>query len=217
MMENLLMATAKPPDAEGDMLFLGEVPVASLITGNALASLVGLTGGTSFNAQEPWLKFRYKGRTIFVSKKPYRHTVDWRLLDAAGIVRGSKIVEILGSNYSVGLLSGLDPDVKIPAVEGKDLVGTHDSEWSRLLFPITAPYPDDPRTSQNIPNQAQYSIADLGIVIGAGGYSWCSDSYTSPANNVVRRGYRGVSQVSYSAYSSFGDYSGWRPKLELIE
>ena len=47
--------------------FFGEVPASELITGDALASQVGISGGTSQNSTAGWLKFAYKGKNTIRS------------------------------------------------------------------------------------------------------------------------------------------------------
>ena len=75
----------------GDMTagFFGEVPVTELITGDDLATQIGLTQGTSQFSNEPWLKFALDDNIIYVAKKPYRHTVSWEHIYQAGAVYGT--------------------------------------------------------------------------------------------------------------------------------
>ena len=75
----------------GDMTagFFGEVPTSELITGNDLATAIGLTTGTSQFNNEPWLKFALDNNIIYVAKKPYRHSVSWEHIYQAGAVYGT--------------------------------------------------------------------------------------------------------------------------------
>ncbi len=52
----------------GDMTagFFGEVPVSELITGDDLATTIGLTTGISQHSNEPWLKFALDGNIIYI-------------------------------------------------------------------------------------------------------------------------------------------------------
>src|SRR5690554_5978523 len=62
--------------------FYGEVPVSELITGDLLASTIGLTEGTVLHSNEPWLKFALDGKTLYVAKKPFRHSIPWDQIHA---------------------------------------------------------------------------------------------------------------------------------------
>lgn len=99
------MVSAGKYDATTDTGYFGEVSSATLMTGDALASDIGLTAGTSQHSSEGWLKF-YVGASadcnyykrlglmpkpyvIYAAKKPYRHTVSWDDIYARGAVYGS--------------------------------------------------------------------------------------------------------------------------------
>src|SRR5690606_22988294 len=86
--------------------FFGEVPVEDLVSGDALASELGLTAGTSINSNSPWLKFFLDDKIYFVAKQPYRHSISWDNINAVGAVDGSNIILIDGFSYRVGLLEG---------------------------------------------------------------------------------------------------------------
>lgn len=99
------MVSAGDYDASTDTGYFGEVSSATLMTGDALASDVGLTAGTSQHSSEGWLKFYVgtnadcnyykrlgllpKPYVIYIAKKPYRHTVSWDDIYARGAVYGS--------------------------------------------------------------------------------------------------------------------------------
>ena len=99
------MVSAGNYDATTDTGYFGEVSSAALMTGDALASDIGLTAGTSQHSSEGWLKFYVgtnadcnyykrlnnfaKPYVIYIAKKPYRHTVSWDDIYARGAVYGS--------------------------------------------------------------------------------------------------------------------------------
>lgn len=99
------MVSAGNYDASTDTGYFGEVSSATLMTGDALASDIGLTVGTSQHSSEGWLKFYVganadcnyykrlglppKPYVIYIAKKPYRHTVSWDAIYARGAVYGS--------------------------------------------------------------------------------------------------------------------------------
>ncbi len=66
--------------------FLGFVPSAEFISGTALASALGISVGTSINADTPWIKYIWKGKVCFTPLKPIRHSVTWDAIYAAGAV-----------------------------------------------------------------------------------------------------------------------------------
>jgi hypothetical protein len=57
--------------------YYGEVPAGEFITGDQLATQVGLTAGTAFNSDADWLKFSLDNRTLYVAKKPFRYNLSW--------------------------------------------------------------------------------------------------------------------------------------------
>jgi hypothetical protein len=66
--------------------FLGFVPSAEFISGTALASALGISAGTSINADTPWIKYIWKGKVCFTPLKPIRYNVTWDAIYAAGAV-----------------------------------------------------------------------------------------------------------------------------------
>ena len=66
--------------------FLGFVPSAEFISGTALASALGISAGTSINADTPWIKYIWKGKVCFTPLKPIRHSTTWDDIYAAGAV-----------------------------------------------------------------------------------------------------------------------------------
>src|SRR5690606_28710751 len=90
--------------------FYGEVPANDFITGDALASMLGLTSGASQNSDEPWLKFSIDGKTIFKSKKPFRNSISWNHIHAVNAVYGDRIITIEGNDYKVRLMRGAEND-----------------------------------------------------------------------------------------------------------
>lgn len=197
--------------------YFGFVPASEFITGDALASLVGISAGTSQFSSEGWLKFAYQGKIQFVAKKPIRHSISWDAINTAGCVFGTKTVEIGGLTYKVRLMrTGLkDP------MDEYNGASVHGSEWNKLMLPIhikakdgSWAYPDN--VEANVPYWGiDFTDEDLLThnSFGSGSYSWCQDTYSS------YRVLRGIFGVSYAGYLSLGTASsdmGWRPVLELV-
>ncbi len=203
--------------------FIGEVPVEELISGDVLASLVGLTAGTAFNNNEPWLHFvdPTDNKTKFISKKPYRYDLTWDQIDEVGLSYGKEIT-IDGKQYICRLIKGCSSD-PYAGSNGYDTEGTWNSEWNRLMYPICAPtgnaawdIVNDP-SSPGLGAWAQYDQEnDLYLLTHNGRYTWCQE--TAPnINQRIRRAGSGVCRLTIgNSYIATPDFS-WRPLLELIE
>lgn len=220
----------------GDMQegFFGEVPSSELITGDALASQVGISQGNSQHSAAGWLKFAWKGKILFIAKKPIRNSISWDAINTAKCVygdSGDKTVEIGGLTYKVRLMRALEPsnDPKTVA-SAYDGTVNHYSEWNRLMCQIheqaidkSWDYPDNIENDIGIlehnlgsGRQGMYSDADLVVKSGDGKASWCQEMGTSTSRR-LHRGYLGVSHSGYDTSSYTGSYYGWRPVLELVE
>jgi len=223
----------------GDMTagFFGEVPTSELITGDDLATAIGLTAGTSQFSNEPWLKFALDDNIIYVAKKPYRHTVSWEHIYQAGAVYGTNDngynpsggnrlqdanISVDGFSLDVTLLRGANSDPTGTDDSGYDLVYTHNSEWNRLMYPIHSGI----HTSSSNPSSpsvpyaqwATYSDADILVhnSFGNGSYSWVQET---PATSTRRlyRGYFGVAYVYRYTVTDSRTVNGWRPCLRLAQ
>lgn len=204
-------------DTEG---YFGEVTSSELITGNDLASLVGVSGGTSQNSNTNWLKFFIDDRIVFVSKKNIRNAVSWDMLNTANVINGSRIITIGQYQYKIGLLKGLGPDTSGYATNSYDNPATYGSEWNRLLYPVSIDIPTYPKTSQTIDNWANFPQDDssdgLNISVGNGRYSWCQETDPLTPANRVFRGRSSVTHLVSSTSSITTAGYGWRVRLELI-
>lgn len=202
----------------GDMTdgFFGEVPVGELITGDALASEIGLSAGSSQHSDEPWLKFAIDEEVIYAAKKTYRYSISWDDIDAVNAVydeEGSPIIEVDGFQFRVTLLTGAEAD---PTVE-ENGVG---SEWNRLIYRVHEDVPDGSESrsggAQEGDNWAEYTDAELLVdsSAGDGSYSWCQESKGSSR---VLRGDRGLSYFGTTSSDYSSSTAGWRPALRLLK
>lgn len=207
--------------------FFGEVSASELISGDALASLVGISQGTSQNSTAGWLKFAWQGKILFVAKKAFKNFISWDDINSANAVYGGKTVEIDGLSYKIRLLKGANKD---PA-EGYQGAICHGSEWNRLMLPIHQEainknwaYPDNvesdiPVWAHSLGTGAQNRYTDEDLLTksnyGIGSYSWCQEVAESAFDRVFR-GYNGVSYSGrHTSYTGLTD-GGWRPCLELV-
>ena len=215
--------------------FFGEVPASELITGDALASQVGISQGTSINSTAGWLKFAYEGEILFVAKKPIRHSISWDAINTAKCVygdSGDKRVTIGGKTYKVTLMRATNPSNN-PKTVASAYSGAvnHHSEWNRLMCQIhekaingSWSHPNNIENDIGILEHSlgngtngMYNNADL--LVGGfnnGNRSWCQEMSISTTYHL----YRGADCVSDSyEYPSGGSgaFYGWRPVLRLVQ
>jgi len=201
--------------------YYGEVLASEFITGNQLATRIGLTAGTAFNSDAGWLKFALDYKTLYVAKRPFRYNLSWDQINAASIVYG-KDIEINGKLYKVRLLKGRGDGSGGAYTNGYDILPSHNSEWNRLMYHVSGkPFANASNTlaSEGITegDWAQFSEAELLTYYthGNGSYCWCQES--SAARLRVLRGYNGVSYVAQANQDLIDIRWGWRPCLELVE
>ncbi len=194
----------------GDMTagFFGEVPTSELITGNDLATQIGLTAGTAQYSTEPWLKFALDGNIIYIAKKPYRHSVSWNDINAVNAVYGDASapeIVIGGFSMKASLLTGGNSD---PASG----IG---GEWNRLIYRV---HQEDPSGTPWF-NYNNYDIITGNSLEGRG--SWMQETSIDNPDNALVRGNvsSGISVISYSMFSKINNSVGygWRPALRLIQ
>ena len=215
----------------GDMQagYFGIVPASELITGDALATLVGISAGTSQFSNEGWLKFAYEGKILFVAKKTIRHSISWDHINAANCARGAVAQKtVKGHTFKIRLMKGSNAigDSTIPDY-GTASSGAlnHGSEWNKLMLPIHAnaapgkswAYPGNVGTSDTAYWGVDFTNADLQTHSdhGNGSYSWCQETAYQTTRR-LRRGYDGVSHSNSNTSSAAATYHGWRPVLELV-
>lgn len=202
--------------------FYGEVKASEFITGDELARRIGLTAGTSQFSDEPWLKFSYMGKTEFVAKKPFRHSISWDDINAASAVFGNRTIKIGDNTYKIRLMKGKTEGKQDDSSSFSGNINKG-SEWNKLMLPIHKNAPSNWASKDNVNSPTEnwnvgYTDNDLLITISAekGRRSWCQEY----GESINYRLYRGDSGVSYSS-SSFPHlaigYYGWRPVLELVD
>lgn len=199
--------------------FHGEVPTTELITGNALASLIGLTDGEVFHSTEPWLHFTLDGKILYVAKKPYRWEISWDILSAVNAVNGSRIITVAGNPYKIRLLKGANADPIGEPTSRFNPESAWGSEWNRLMYRIAAGNPDDVFDSgEPHGDWAQYTDEDLILTsnFGNGYNTWCQEAGPN-GSTYVQRGGEGVTWLSESLSWNAGSANAWRPVLELVE
>lgn len=198
------------------VIFLGELNNAQFTTYENVSILAGVSEGVLHNEGTGWLKFDYEGTELIVSKKTIRHSISWDRINSKGCVFGTKVITINGNQYKVRLLKGADHNptqLEDPGL-GYFLEGTHNSEWSKLFYPLVK---DDTTLPQEIRNpNAPYTNLDLEMSIERDLRSWCQETHPGITSGRVVRGGAGVTFLSNAnAYKSNPSYC-WRPCLERV-
>lgn len=206
--------------------YYGQVTDAELFTGDELAAAIGLSEGTSVGDEIGWFKFAYKGKVLYIPKRPLRTGVRWQTLYALGCVYGTNnggpidldftvnqltMVEKNGVTYIVRLPRGLNVSTPSSNITGDDPPITHGSEWNDLMYRVSSTVPN----SQVERNWEEFSDDELGFTLGAtNDGSLCQERRLDNTNYVFLRGYTKVSNTSGGFLISTGYH--WRPVLEVI-
>ncbi len=203
--------------------FYGEVPTSDLFSGDELASAIGLSSGVSMFNTEPWLKFSYQGKTLFVAKKGYRYGLSWDDLNALGLVYGNSgdpTVTLGDDTFKVRLIN-ISTSLTIPENSGYQYDPSYmdGSEWSTLMYRVH----DGNHTNinNNTPAGSWASYSDAGLNVHAdynanGVQSWTQQAWETDATMIAVAGYKGISAHVASGAKFSYDGRGWRPVLELV-
>lgn len=205
--------------------FYGEVPSRNFITGDELATMVDLTAGKSQNSDEPWLKFAWENKIIYVAKKPFRYELSYEDLKSKGL-DGNKIVEKYGLKFKVTMFDTLSK----PLTNTSDTEPYKYSQYNKLMLPIhekagTKQWLNPEYIEVDLANwNIGYTDEDLGTIWGLNGTgSICLSTanfqvtdytviYRGPGTKNRDASSRGIERRINSLYN----YFGWRPVLELI-
>jgi hypothetical protein len=199
--------------------YFGTVPSSEFIDGDTLASQVGLTAGTSFNANTDWLKFAYEGKILFSPMRPIRYNLHWSRLNNIGVVFGTTTIKLNNLTYKVRLWRGAKNNPMSAINDDLDTIG---SEWNNLMLPLHVNAPD----KWSLPNFAgvsenwgtEFTDADFFVGSGYNGRSTiCQESFESNTNEHVVRGYRAIEESTTHYKATTSSNNGWRPVLELVQ
>lgn len=147
------LAPFVPPPILDSSVYKGFVPSNSLIGGNALASLVGLSSGKAINDSAGWLHYIDGDMEFYIPRKPFRAGMTVAALLAAGGRTGTQ-VQIGADQYTVRLMTGMANDAfsSIISVPGG-------GEWDKYMYPIYKKETGRPAGAL----WAEYARADLGM------------------------------------------------------
>lgn len=204
----VIRQAAEKPAVGNEMLgYYGEFPSDYLISSGVLAEMLGL-GGSKLIAgadQVPWLKFAYFGKLVHIAKRAVSMNMTWESLNAAGLVDGSRVIQLGNKRYKVRLIHGAANELG--------------NEWNDLLYRVH--YQDPTGTFWE-----RFTDEDMGLGWDAVTNKWFrngSINFTQElkdaATAVVRGGGQDGASLTVSgtvAKNSTSQYYGWRPVLEYI-
>jgi hypothetical protein len=204
---------------KGDLTmgYYGVVEASKFITGDALASQIGLTAGTAQHSDAGWVKFAYYGKTLYVAKKPFRHSISWQMIYQAGAVYGDDTNGYIGSGSSKiqnARVTIGDKQYRVRLMYGSAANPAANNSIGRELKDLFVKI-------MAIKNGEWDSItdSDLGFsvdTLGPGNFNWLVEMPSgSPDFRMTFT--KNPSTVSSQGASNANSYIGWRPVLELIE
>lgn len=217
-----------PPPLPEDM-FYGEVAEADFITAAAFTTLVGMSSiGTAISQPMSWLKYRYKGKTTYMAKKPLRYGMTWESMNALGIVKGETEFTIGGKRCTVALPTGADATNPTPNYN-EILTG---GSFNDLIYPVYGGLAVNQPVIAAYPRWAAYTDAELLMStaktnIQPGHLSWCQEVVMSNNGHLVR-GYNNSDADTipafaqpirgwYVAFNGTQPYAGWRPIITMLD
>lgn len=211
-----------PIASDGGVDWYGETTSAELISGDALASMVGLTAGIPQYSDDGWLHVGLDGTEMYIAKKPFRYEVNWNTLSSLNLVYG-QTVTINGQQYNLRLMKGANADPVTSDPYGYDHIHTHNSEWNRIFYRLTDEtyaIPSNIKTSEEpFVHLATYTETDLVLVYtaGFGNMTLCQESVPSTGpHDCMVRGVVGVSHSRVMDKTVGTTDSAWRPVLEKL-
>lgn len=213
--------------------YYGLVSQAQLgITNDQLISALGVVDGTSINQNGSWLKFSWKGKTIFTPQAPIRRNVLWQSLYQLGLIYGTddfgaapsganknqlRYLDLNGFRFKVRVMSGSDVNPTSGVINSTSTQNTDNCEWDNTIERVYSGTPANQRW-------AAFTDADLGS--GSSDITICQENHTyyggtTLANTPGRvvRGYpnvQGMSVTQATTNGGFGAYASWRPVLEYV-
>lgn len=213
-----------------DAGYAGEVTAEELFTGSEVALESGLDAGSLMNNTAGWLKFAWKGDTIFIAKMPLRNNISWDNLHSRGLSTGTTTVSKDGVTFSVRLLTGAYANPFVHSRNGFSLTATNScqgnfgegSMWNDLLYRVHSSEPSCPENLSNHggaqagENWETFSNSDLGIGTTDGSYNFCLEASSTDTSRHLSRGFSNISDFTPILSNFTGTNRGWRPVLVML-
>lgn len=195
--------------------FKGVVRSNTFITGEALATAIGLTVGTAKDGDAGWLHFiaADTGMEFYIAKKTMRYNVSWEQLSTA---QANKEITINGDVYVCQFITGMTgPNLAVADSTAGGL-------WNKYMYPL---YSGDRYTElpAGTPVWGSYNAFMLGLPAAKvsqdpGVHSICAEAVTNGGHAT-----RGVTWTNsdvpnimglwYVATNTPQTWYGWRPML----
>lgn len=205
--------------------YFGEVTTAELMNSAGLvAQIPDLARYTVANANEPWLKFVYNGKFLFIAKKPLFSSASWNSTYSMGLVYGSdsagtypagvpvqqiRLVTKDEHRFKVRTITGdsVDPTT-LPDNAGAYEADYRESTWTDLLYRVCTRVVTGYPTNKWKTN----TEAALGIVIAG---EVTRETSQGDINYSTIRGASNRADRYKRARKTENTYL-WRPVLELV-
>lgn len=178
--------------------------------------------GTAMAGPNKWLKYIYKGKTVYMPLKNIRYAMSWEELNTLGLTKATRQITIGGKQYTVRLPTGYD--TAVTSHYDVSFAGS----FNDLIYPIYAGLSLPTPQVQAYPRWAAYNDDAFGfgktyleVAGGLGTMSWVQEEYNGNAH--MARAYNDVYkdyQLLAGWFVNFNgrqNYVGWRPIVELVE
>ena len=215
--------------------YFGPVSTQQLFTPDQLGNeLGGFYPGVSVPEDHGWFKFFFKGKVIYIAKRPHRSAVSWSQLYNAGVVYGVAGPGKYPTATPTEQLTKVSKQegvrqwpliVRLPTVMATDPAAApsptvaQDAEWSQLFQRMVAGGWPQGWASLGV---TDVGTNDRGVQTL---HSWGQETQnTANANKAVGGYFTSVNYLSFEPgtaasrnNANFGTgYFGWRPVLELV-
>ena len=230
-------------DPVTDTGYYGEVAVADLFTGDALAAAIGLSAGTSQHSTSGWLKFYVganascyrpedapvagQGYVVFIAKRPYRNNLSWDSIYQTGAVYGVNNNGLYPTGTPQNQLTTVTTGGNTFKVQL--MTGAEDDPTS-----WTGTTPTDPvegetsywnelmyRVHVDVParlngvNWDSLTDSDIAVALGDGRASWMQETRADSTSLRVNRGLLSLLRFDANGSSVTNTPYGWRPMLVI--
>jgi hypothetical protein len=217
-----------PPEVIAGKAFQGWVASGDFITGDALATAIGLAAGTSHNSDAGWLHYIDGAREFYIARKTLRYNLSWSPIEIA-LGSPNKIIQIGADYYQVKQMTSMsvDPFSSIVSNDGG-------GDWNKYIYPLVS---GPARAQFTAEVWSYYTETDLGLSAVWGTQPNGSITHTVEKHNTIPdiraargRTYSGSTAVSSvtgrtvynaanpsegNAGTGLSQY-GWRPILEKV-
>jgi len=208
-----------------DAGFFGEVSTVEMFKTSELSSQLGFMTGVDLIENPTWLKFAYKGKFLFIPKKPLKSYISWTTLYNAGLVYGTNDngpfedripqkgvnqlrVVIKGTDrFLVRLIrnQNTDPSNTNSSYVDSDWAG--DNEWNKLFYKISLAI-----NAADVGGKwANYSDLELDY---QNKFMWAQEHTQNYTYALTR--YHTAVNVYPQDKGRQDQYTAWRPVLELL-